>query len=247
MQKKVIFHNKHGEKLVGILHTPRAAKSAPATIIFHGLGGSKTNKRALSEYLEKHGIISLRFDFSGSGESEGNYEDSSIQKHAEDLDAAVDYIESLKQAKGVYLIGYSYGGMVCAFYAAKFGRVSGIATVSSVFTYHDPRLLLSGLVGLKRWIKKGYIRKGGHGMLINNYMSIRGIRMGEVVRQAKCPFLIFHGSEDELVSFKHALGYYENARSKRLHILEGASHFFPKKYDIETAREIENWVNSLTS
>jgi alpha/beta superfamily hydrolase len=245
MEKKVVFQNKYGEELAGVLHLPKGARKAPAAIIFHGLGGSKTNKRALAAELGKGGIISLRFDFSGSGGSEGDYQDASIQKHA-DVDAAVRLVKGLKQAGKIYLIGYSYGGMVCALYASKSREVSGVVTISSVFSYHDPGMLLKGLAGMKRWVRKGYIRKGGHVMLINNYMSIRKLRMAELVRQAKCPFLVIHGSKDELVSLGHAFGYHRNARSGRMHILEGASHFFPKKYELEAAKEIEEWISSTS-
>lgn len=245
MEKKVVFCNKYGEKLAGVLHTPKAASKAPAAIICHGLGASKENKKFLAIELEKRGIIVLRFDFSGCGESEGDYTRATVRKNLADLDAAVKFVRALK-CSSLYLIGYSHGGMVSAIYAAKNGSISGLATISAVFSYKDPELLIKGLRGMPRWIKKGYIHKGSGRMFLNNYADAGQYDMPRVVRHVGCPIIIFHGDADDLVPFSHALAYSKNAKAKRMVVLKGAEHFFPKKYDVRIAKELTEWISATS-
>ncbi|KAE8666880.1 nucleosome/chromatin assembly factor group [Hibiscus syriacus] len=66
----MIIPNKHGEKLVGLLHE---AKSKEIVVLCHGFRSRKDyNTMAnLAAALEKEGISVFRFDFAGNGESEG--------------------------------------------------------------------------------------------------------------------------------------------------------------------------------
>ena len=76
MEKPVIFKNNLEKQLVGILHLPEKEGKFPAVIICHGFKGNKTQRKfvGLGRELAKNGIVVLRFDFYGSGDSEGNFE-----------------------------------------------------------------------------------------------------------------------------------------------------------------------------
>ncbi|MBZ4647158.1 MAG: alpha/beta hydrolase [Clostridia bacterium] len=72
-----------GLTLRGMIHIPELGKSKyPFVAIYHGFTGNKMEPQfmfvRLSRELEKAGVGSVRFDFSGSGESDGLFEDMSV-------------------------------------------------------------------------------------------------------------------------------------------------------------------------
>lgn len=73
-EERVTFHNARKQNLVGILHRP-AIKSHAAAILCHGMESSKESEKivTMSRRLAERGILALRFDFAGSGESEGKF------------------------------------------------------------------------------------------------------------------------------------------------------------------------------
>ncbi|KAK2358659.1 alpha/beta hydrolase domain-containing protein [Trifolium repens] len=82
-QQKVIITNRHGNKLVGILHE---AGTKEIVILCHGLRASKEDiiMRQLAAALENAGISSFRFDFTGNGESEGSFEFGNYWREVDD-------------------------------------------------------------------------------------------------------------------------------------------------------------------
>jgi predicted alpha/beta-hydrolase family hydrolase len=75
------FHNIRGQKIVGILHPP-ASQPAAVVILCHGMESSKESEKivVLSRQLSEKGIFALRFDFAGSGESEGRLREPNLQR-----------------------------------------------------------------------------------------------------------------------------------------------------------------------
>ena len=83
--QNVLIDGDHG-KLSGVLQIPDGKSNYHLVIIFHGF---TSNKNALlhteiAENLEKEGIASLRFDFNGHGDSEGNFQDMTVLNEIED-------------------------------------------------------------------------------------------------------------------------------------------------------------------
>jgi len=87
-KEKVFTFNKQGEKLVGLKHLPQnknkktASKHKyPAIILVHGFGVNKEESGMftnLAKVLAKNGFAVFYFDFSGRGESQGNYSKTSL-------------------------------------------------------------------------------------------------------------------------------------------------------------------------
>lgn len=121
----VSFHNAE-EKLAGILTTPTEGRRHPIVVMFHGFTGQKdelsivnTDEAIFSRtarMLAEKGIASLRFDFRGSGESDGAWEDTTFESQISDAYAALDYIAEIPgvRANKIGVIGYSQGGLVAA-------------------------------------------------------------------------------------------------------------------------------------
>ncbi|KAG6740592.1 hypothetical protein POTOM_056047 [Populus tomentosa] len=106
-QQKVIISNKHGEKLVGLLHD---TGSNEIVILCHGFRSTKGNDTMvnLAKALEKEGTSSFRFDFAGNGESEGSFAYGNYWREADDLRSVMEYFRGASRAISA-ILGHSKG------------------------------------------------------------------------------------------------------------------------------------------
>lgn len=111
------------ERLVGMVHlpdAPRPTSGFPSVVMLHGLGGDRSEYGRLftlaSRFFAAGGLASLRFDFRGNGDSDGDHAEVTITREVEDTFAAADYLRGLPEIdpERVSLLGYSLGGMVAA-------------------------------------------------------------------------------------------------------------------------------------
>jgi len=123
MQKAVEIKSR-GLALRGMLHIPDNKQGKmPVCCMFHGFTGNKTEAHflfvKLSRILEKKGIASVRFDFGGSGESDGDFFDMTISSELMDAKAILGFMKSLEFADTdkLGLVGLSMGGAVAGLLA----------------------------------------------------------------------------------------------------------------------------------
>src|SRR5665648_1121067 len=85
----------NSQKLRGMIHFPSGRGPFPAVALFHGLGGQRMEPHfifvKLSRLLANNKIISARFDFRGSGESEGDFQEMTVLQEVEDGMRTVSY------------------------------------------------------------------------------------------------------------------------------------------------------------
>lgn len=93
--QKVDFINNVGYKLSAKLELPMMIKSVAYAIFAHVFTGHKNLIAAkhISRALNTEGIAVLRFDFTGLGESEGEFADTNFTSNVDDLMAAADFLE----------------------------------------------------------------------------------------------------------------------------------------------------------
>ena len=139
----ITFENQQ-QTVVGILTEPVMPSPYPVVMIFHGFTGQKdempvyeTDETMFSRtarVLAEHGIASLRIDFRGSGDSAGEWPDTTFNGQISDALAAIDYVATLPQidAEHLGLLGLSQGGLVAASAAARDERVNSVVLWSPV-------------------------------------------------------------------------------------------------------------------
>ena len=104
-----------GLKLYGILEGTTTIKNDTIAILMHGFKGNlgyddSKILYALSHHLNQQGIPTLRFDFDGTGHSDGEFKDMTVFSEILDGMKIIDYAHTTMQAKKIYLIGHSQGG-----------------------------------------------------------------------------------------------------------------------------------------
>ncbi|CAN0501974.1 unnamed protein product, partial [Discosporangium mesarthrocarpum] len=128
---RVSFLNKRGEKLAGILDTPMTPTTRYA-LFAHCFTCSKNLKTAsnISQALTAAGIAVLRFDFTGLGQSEGDFEDTSFSSNVSDLLEAANYLAEHHEAP-LLLVGHSLGGTAVLQAAPQVPSAVAVATIGS--------------------------------------------------------------------------------------------------------------------
>ena len=94
MEEKVSVMNKYEERLIGLRAVPdKLNEKGPCMILVHGFGVTKEEYGLFDGLVEK-GVIVYRFDFSGCGESEGDYAETSLTKNKEELESIFEFVKN---------------------------------------------------------------------------------------------------------------------------------------------------------
>ncbi|MBS3176884.1 alpha/beta fold hydrolase [Candidatus Woesearchaeota archaeon] len=230
-EQKVFFQNDKNQKLAGILTIPQNSKSS-AVILCHGFKADK-NTGFLPELAKKiagEGHTVLRFDFSGSGESEGNFENTTVTQQIKDLEAAVQFMKEKKKMKKIVIIGHSLGGMVTLLFSQNHPEIKAVVTIAPPFDYTKPR---KALPELSQWKKYGfaYVQSSFSKKLLRiNYDFYEDVLTHDIkraVKNRKMPLLILQGTADTSVQMDETEALYKTASNpKKLIKIKNADHHF---------------------
>ncbi|XP_028556966.1 uncharacterized protein LOC110110260 isoform X1 [Dendrobium catenatum] len=231
-KQRVEILNKYGEKLVGVLHS---TGSKNLVILCHGFRSTKDEKLLLNliAALKKEGMSAFHFDFSGNGESEGEFQYGNYRKEADDLRAVVLNL-SEKKFKICAISGHSKGGNVVLLYASMHNDVPVIINLSGRFALErgiDGRL---GKEFMQRIKKDGFIDVKDRTGKVEFRVTEESLmdRLTTDMRAAchaidkECRVLTIHGSADEIVPSEDAFEFDKLIPNHKLHIIEGADHCY---------------------
>ena len=121
---KTAFDNGRGQRLAAIIDRPVDDRPIATAILAHCFTCSKSYKavRHISRALAAEGFAVLSFDFTGLGESEGEFVETSFSSNVDDLVAAAEFLEDSYGAPSV-LIGHSLGGAAAIMAASRIAFV----------------------------------------------------------------------------------------------------------------------------
>ncbi|GHF96254.1 alpha/beta hydrolase [Deinococcus piscis] len=112
-----------GEQVVGLLHLPtgeRPAQGWPALLMLHGFTGHKSGEHRLhtlfARQMAARGMVALRFDFRGYGDSQGDFADVTPARQLADVQAAAGWLRAHPDTdpQRLSLLGHSLGGLLAA-------------------------------------------------------------------------------------------------------------------------------------
>ena len=237
MQRAVEIKSR-GLTLRGMLHIPEGIKEkAPMVLIFHGFTGNKMEPHfifvKLSRMLQAHGIASARFDFGGSGESDGDFIDMTVSKELEDAKTILSYVKTLdfvdKHKIGV--VGLSMGGAVASMLAGDCKD-----EIHSLCLWAP-----AGNMG--ELVSSGRSNEDIQAMRDLGYWDVGGLLVGaeflddvlalDIFQRASVydkNVLLLHGNCDLTVPFSTSERYLEVYESRAvLHAIEDGDHTFNSK------------------
>ncbi len=244
---KIIFKNKEGQSLVGRLELPVNQHPHNFAIFAHCFTCNKNLAavRNIGKALTSNGFGVLRFDFTGLGESEGDFGDTNFSGNVEDLIAAADYLNDNYKAPTL-LIGHSLGGAAVIYAAAQLSSVKAVATIGAPSNpKHVQHLLQSSLDEIKK-NGKAIVNLGGRDFTIKKQFldDLEHKTLSETVKNLRKPILIMHSPQDSIVGIKNAEEIYRAAHHPKSFIsLDGADHLLMNKNDSIYAGEvISGWA-----
>lgn len=214
-----------GLTLRGFLELPEGVKKPPLLVMFHGFTGCKAEKHFLLSRLSKEvvraGVATLRFDFGGTAESDGDFLDVTPLTEIEDGLNIISFARQLEQVdrSRISLLGFSLGGFVAANVA---GRVPDQL---------ERLILISPAVATHKKMERMYLETGscGRGSLVVSkkfFEDGNTIDVMEVSGHYRGPVTIVQGTIDTAVPPETALRYQSNFASATLHYVEGAVHAY---------------------
>jgi dipeptidyl aminopeptidase/acylaminoacyl peptidase len=215
-RESVVLSNE-GEKIFGILHLPKGEDKPPCVMVCHGLGGHKTGKYRvyveLAESLIKAKIAVFRFDFRGSGDSEGTFSEMTLQGEVSDALLALDYLVHCPKVDSSRLgvFGRSLGGAVAIKAAAITQNIKSAALWAPLYNgeqwLHKWQHLLSGRTSEQEGVEMRRINGQVAGMEF--YSELFSTDMGEQLKTLmEVPLLLMHGEKDEVIGISHSEKYY---------------------------------------
>ena len=232
---KVSFKNSSGHDLIGYLELPLDQKPHNYILMAHCFTCDKNfhGVRNISKALTLKGFGVLRFDFTGLGESEGDFADSNFSGNVEDLIAAANFLKD-EYKSPTMVIGHSLGGAAAIFAAALLQEVTALATIGTPSSLsHVTHLLSDGLEQIKN-TGEATINIGGRPFKIKKQFleDLETKDLQKVMAGLRKSILILHSPQDNIVGIKNAEELYKAARHPKSFIsLDGANHLLSKKED----------------
>ncbi len=236
-------------RLFAIWHHSNAS-DPPLVILHHGFNGNKIEEHRifvkLARRLAKEGVDAFRFDFYGSGDSEGSLSDATLSTWIANSIEAASYVRG-KGRQNIILLGFSLGGFVVAAAAPSIGP-SGIVLWAPIF--HPLKRILQEKSLIAEGRKKGYADLQGEVIRLTIVKDAARFKIPNAFSGYKAPVLLLHGSEDtnalpsESAQYKEFYG--KQGVLVELRVVEGANHSFDRHdWEAEAIEQSCQWIHAL--
>ncbi len=239
--QKVVFENQRGHSLSGILDLPTNAPVAFA-LFAHCFTCSKNLKAAanIARALNKAGIAVLRFDFTGLGQSEGEFADTNFSSNVADLLAAVAYLRREHRAPSI-LIGHSLGGTAVLQAAADVESAVAIATIGSPSEPAHVAKMFAGSEATLRKKGEATVDLGGRPFLVKQQFldDLESHDLRSSVGSLRKALLIMHAPLDDIVEIDNASALFIAAKHPKSFVsLDNADHLLSREADSRYAGHV---------
>jgi len=246
MEHQVHFENHLGETLAGTLHQPDGAPLA-AVVAGHCFTCSRHTGilRRICAGLCDAGFMALRFDFSGNGQSQGSFEQSTWSKQILEMEAAIALVQE-RGAEWIGLAGHSLGAAVALLTAYRQDAVSAVCRVAGRvsptramhFLTPDQQAMLSETGRVE------FTSRGRDLILNSDFFDDAGRHDLEATTRAlKVPILVVHGDRDEIIPVSEAhLAKEANPDHVELAIISGGDHMLASPdHQKQVVRKVTGW------
>ena len=244
---QVKFNNRQGLTLVGDLEMPTGEAPRAFALFAHCFTCTSKVRAAvhIARAMAEHGIAVLRFDFTGLGQSEGDFSASDFSANIDDLEDAAAWLAQTHAAPQL-LVGHSLGGTAVLAAAARVASCRAVATINApAEPEHVLRLMGDDLERIERE-GSAPVDLGGRPFRIRKDFvdDLRGHDLAERIGMLKRALLVLHSPVDRVVSVDNAQQIFVSARHPKSFVsLDHADHLLSRIEDSQYAgRVIAHWA-----
>lgn len=245
--QNLTFENATGTLLSGKLELPADRHPHNYALFAHCFTCNKNllAVKNISRALVNQGFGVLRFDFTGLGESDGDFADTNFSGNVEDLVAAASFLEKEFAAPSL-IIGHSLGGAASIFAAHEIPSIQAVVTVGAPSNpVHVKHLLQSGIEEIEA-SGKAVVQLAGRDFTIKKQFldDLETKSLPEIAKALRKPLLIMHSPQDDTVGIQNAEQIYVAAHHPKSFVsLDGADHLLTRKEDsIYVGEVISGWA-----
>ncbi len=248
-RQKFEFQNRQGETLAGLLELPDNSQPAQHYAIFaHCFTCGKDIAAAsrIAGALAKEGIAVLRFDFTGLGNSDGDFANTNFSSNVDDLTSAAAALAERYFSPSL-LIGHSLGGAAVLRAATELTSIKAIVTIAApataqhvkhLFCEAEPEIHDKGEAEVKIGLRKFNVKQ----QLINDLDQHADTSH---ISKLGVPLLVFHSPVDTIVGVSEAAKIYQSAKHPKSFVsLDKADHLLSNKRDAQyVATTLAAWAS----
>ncbi|WP_417593134.1 alpha/beta fold hydrolase [Owenweeksia hongkongensis] len=246
--QKVKFKNKEGVELAGKLELPLDKRPDQFAIFAHCFtcGKDLKSERNIALALTQKGWGVLRFDFTGLGQSGGDFSDSNFTSNVNDLFAAAEFLKE-NYAEPTLLIGHSLGGAAVLMAGAKMDSVRAIATIGAPSEPdHVTKLFTESIEEIKEKGQAKVMLAGREFHIKDQFVKdLENTKVDELIKELRGKAtLVMHSPQDDTVGIVNARHLYEKLHHPKSFVsLDGADHLLSYPSDSSYAGDmIATWV-----
>lgn len=230
MVRQIRFANEFSETLAGTLHLPEGPFRF-GVVLGHCFTCSRHTRvlSAIAGQLSEAGLAAIRFDFSGNGQSEGDFSRTTMSRFVSEMNSAADQLKAAG-AEEIGFAGHSMGAAAALLTAAGRELPAPVCMLAGRTTKLAPQSFLteSQWQDLNARGRAAFESRGRRLELSQAFFDEAwNIDLPAVIRQLSGPLLVIHGDRDEIVPRSEAMAVEgEDPGRVRVEIIPGADHMF---------------------
>ncbi len=237
MTKHVEIENVKGLILRCYLELPENAKKI--VVMFHGFTGNKTEHnghfRTIARQLAKKGVASIRMDYHGNGESDGEFYEFGFNDTLDDAKRIIDFATNIEGIESVAILGFSYGGAIASL-VANDENCDQLVLISAAANMPE---LSEKKMETWRKLENGNIYFCGFELSPRFNEEIKGKNMYANTKNFTKNVLVIQAKDDMAVPYLYGVKYAVSYKNARLHIVKDAGHGYDS---LENAQELYSKV-----
>ncbi|MDA3951776.1 MAG: alpha/beta fold hydrolase [Spirochaeta sp.] len=248
---KIAFQNERGMDLAGRVEVPDTGEPRGWVLFAHCFTCTKNLSavRRIARELVDEGLGVLSFDFTGLGDSDGEFSESSFATQTADLLSAVEYLKTTCGTGPAIMVGHSLGGTATLYAARQVEGLAGVATIGSPSNpAHVTRLFDCDLEEIEK-TGEARVSIGGRPFSIRKEFvdDLKAYPPTQWLGELHTRLLIFHSPVDQVVDISNAREIYGAVRHPKSFVsLDQADHLLSRPADARhVARVLSAWADSF--
>ncbi len=230
----------HSHELAGLLELPEITPKA-YVLFAHCFTCGKDIAAAsrIAKALVSHNFAVLRFDFTGIGNSDGDFANSNFSSNVADLVAAADFMRDKYQAPSV-LVGHSLGGAAVLKAAHSIDECEAVASIAAPANAEHISHLFNCSIDEIKQHGEAKVDLGGRKFTIQKqFIDDISDQDNSHISQLKRALLVMHSPIDSIVNIQEAEKIYKQAKHPKSFVsLDSANHLLTRKADADYAAGI---------